>query len=115
MELADRPEYGTLLDQEEVLAYAEPLRSLVQTTGWPIFLELMKRQRIMAREMFETVEDPKEFAQLKGLIAGLKRAEEVVVEAIQTAEALEKGDELRSTVRRHVFNEAMSGGGDASF
>lgn len=101
-----------ILTEDEKVSYNEPLQSLVQAVGWPLFAEILKRFRIQAREGLEVAGSIEEVRHAQGVIEGLRLAENTPALVLKEAgRVVEKEDAAADQRRRGQ----IPAGGDASF
>lgn len=107
------PEYSTeIVSADEQEQMAGPLEALVQSVGWPIYAELLMRARIQSRETLEAAETLADMNYTRGLIAGLKYAQELPLMVLQEALKAAKAETVRSAVIR---GEVFRATGEESF
>lgn len=114
MERSRMPEYSTqVLTEDERVQFAEPLKSMVGSVGWPLFVEVLKRYRISARESFELAGSLEDVAYTRGLITGLALAENAPAECLAEAEKTLARDEAKGRTR--IYQSQSGPSGDPSF
>ena len=104
------PEYASeIMTEEERVAASPALSSLMQSTGWALYTEILRRYRQQARETLESIGSMEALAEVRGMLLGLKLAEEAPQAALKLAEETMTRDEKLG--RSRVYSSS----GDPSF
>lgn len=116
----DLSEYpASAVTADEAAEFAVALAGLLDSHGWRVYQEILKRYRILTREGFESAEDMTGVANLKGMLMGLNLAtslpDMIINLAEDRADRLDAKEQKESSVRTQARRAILSPSGEESF